>query len=65
VLSELAHDPAALGAGQLVDVELAVQVVGLVLQAAGQLAGSCDGDLPLLKAARAGRPARGDCARIR
>ena len=39
--SEVPHDAPALGAGEIIDVELAAQVVGFVLQAAGQLAGSC------------------------
>ena len=49
VPAEVVHDTAALGAGQLVDVKLAVQVIGLVLQAACQLAGPGDGDRTLLQ----------------
>jgi hypothetical protein len=48
-LAEFAHDHAALGAGEPVDVELAPQVISLMLQAAGQLAGAGDGDRPLVE----------------
>src|SRR5207249_1408999 len=42
---EVPHDSAAFVAGQIVDVELAAQVVGLVLQAAGEFAGAGHDDL--------------------
>jgi len=40
----LPHDPAALVSVQLVDEQLAAQVVGFVLQAPGELAGAGDGN---------------------
>src|SRR5215467_3008463 len=54
VLVNLPDDAPALGAGELVDVELAVEVVGLVLQAPGQLTGPGEADrlLPQIHAGR-------------
>ena len=44
LLAEPAHGLGALGAVKTVDIQLAAQVPGLVLETAGQLAAAADGD---------------------
>ena len=49
LLAQGAHDLAAFGTGQRVDVQLALQMIGLVLQAAGEVAVAGDGHRLLIK----------------